>query len=170
MKTETRLWIVVAIIGVALLLYLLGPILTPFLISALLAWLGDPVADRLEAWRFPRALAVAVVFLGTFVIIALLVLLIAPMVGREVTELSARGPQFFTWYEQVVTPWLSSHLHIEPARLRIVGTAPRLDNVVVERDQGSDKGLPVAQHHRLGDAGMISQQGFHCSGCHVLST
>src|SRR5579871_5656094 len=109
MNRETKIWIAVGVIAVCLLLYLLGPILTPFLISALLAWLGDPVADRLEAWRFPRALAVAVVFFGTFVIIALLVLLIAPMVGREVTELSARGPQFFTWYDKVVTPWLSLH-------------------------------------------------------------
>ena len=119
MKTETRLWILAGVIGLFVLLYLLGPILTPFLISALLAWLGDPIADRLEAWRFPRAVAVAVVFLGTFIIIALLVLLIAPMVGREVTELSARGPQFFAWYDKVLTPWLAAHLHIDPDRLRI---------------------------------------------------
>ncbi|HSN17590.1 MAG TPA: AI-2E family transporter [Gammaproteobacteria bacterium] len=119
MKTETRLWIIAGVIGLGVLLYLLGPILTPFIISALLAWLGDPIADKLETWRFPRALAVGVVFLGTFIIIALLVLLIAPMVGREVTELSARGPQFFTWYDKVVTPWLSLHLHIDENRLRI---------------------------------------------------
>ena len=119
MKTETRLWVVAAVLGVCVLLYLLGPILTPFIISALLAWLGDPIADRLESWRFPRALAVAVVFLGTFIVIGLLVLLIAPMVGREVTELSARGPQFFAWYDKVLTPWLSGHLHIDADRLRI---------------------------------------------------
>lgn len=119
MKTETRLWIVVGIIGLGALLYLLGPILAPFIISALLAWLGDPIADRLETWRFPRALAVLVVFIGTFIVIGLLVLLIAPMVGREVQELSARGPQFFTWYEKTLTPWLAAHLHVDPERLRI---------------------------------------------------
>ena len=119
MQTETRLWIVVGIIGLGVLLYLLGPILTPFIISALLAWLGDPIADKLETWRFPRAAAVLVVFLGTFIVIGLLVLLIAPMVGREVQELSARGPQFFVWYEKTLTPWLSAHLHVYPERLRM---------------------------------------------------
>jgi len=119
MQTETSLWIVVGIIGLGVLLYLLGPILTPFIISALLAWLGDPIADKLETWRFPRAAAVLVVFLGTFIVIGLLVLLIAPMVGREVQELSARGPQFFVWYEKTLTPWLSAHLHVDPERLRM---------------------------------------------------
>jgi predicted PurR-regulated permease PerM len=30
------------------LVWLLAPILTPFVISALLGWLGDPMVDRLE--------------------------------------------------------------------------------------------------------------------------
>ena len=119
MKTETRLWILAAVVAVLFLLYSLGPILVPFFLSALLAWLGDPVADKLETWRFPRALAVLVVFVATFVIVALLLLLIVPMVGREFNALSARAPQFFTWYQMVATPWLAAHLHMDPARLRI---------------------------------------------------
>ena len=119
MKTETRLWIAAGVFGVLTLLYLLGPILTPFIISALLAWLGDPMADKLETWRFPRGLAVAVVFLGTFVVIALLLLLIVPMVGREISALYDRGPQLMAWYQDVLTPWLTTHLHLDPERLRI---------------------------------------------------
>ena len=38
------------------LLYLLSPILTPFIVAALLAYLGDPLVDRLETWRLPRTL------------------------------------------------------------------------------------------------------------------
>src|SRR5579859_7308885 len=96
-KTETRLWMVAGIIGIGILLYLLGPMLTPFIISALLAWLGDPIADKLETWRFPRAAAVLVVFIGTFVILGLLLLLIVPMVSREVAELSISGRQAVAW-------------------------------------------------------------------------
>jgi predicted PurR-regulated permease PerM len=119
MKTETRLWIVAGVVGILTLLYLLGPVLTPFIISAMLAWLGDPVADKLETWRFPRAVAVLVVFIVTFIIIGLLLLLIIPMMIREFTALSARMPQFLTWYQDVATPWLAVHLHMDPARLRI---------------------------------------------------
>ena len=39
MSRESKIWLVVGGVGICLLLYLLGPILTPFLISALLAWL-----------------------------------------------------------------------------------------------------------------------------------
>jgi predicted PurR-regulated permease PerM len=94
-------------------------VLVPFIISALLAWLGDPLADKLEGWRFPRAAAVLVVFIVTFLVLGLLLLLIAPMVGREFQALTARAPQFLTWYQNTATPWLSAHLHVDPERLRI---------------------------------------------------
>jgi predicted PurR-regulated permease PerM len=119
MKTETRLWTLVGVVMLVLLLYALGPVLVPFLISALLAWLGDPLADKLEEWHFPRAAAVVVVFVATFVVLGLLLLLIAPMVGREFQELSARAPQFLAWYQNTATPWLATHLHVDPDRLRI---------------------------------------------------
>ena len=38
----------IGIFLIGYVLYLLTPVLTPFLISAILAYLGDPVADRLE--------------------------------------------------------------------------------------------------------------------------
>jgi predicted PurR-regulated permease PerM len=119
MSFEKRFWIIAAAVGGSLLLYLLGPILTPFLISALLAWLGDPVADRLEAWKFPRGLAVVTVFIGIFLLLGLLLLLIVPMVGREFAALSTRAPQFLTWFQTTAAPWLAVHLHIDPERLRI---------------------------------------------------
>jgi predicted PurR-regulated permease PerM len=119
MKTETRLWTLALVLGVLLLLYALGTVLVPFIISALLAWLGDPVADKLEEWHFPRPAAVLVVFIATFLVLGLLLLLIAPMVGREFQALTARAPQFLAWYQNTATPWLSYHLHVDPERLRM---------------------------------------------------
>ena len=48
MLAESRLWLVL-FVGLLLsaVVYLLSPILTPFLIAALLAYLGDPLVDRL---------------------------------------------------------------------------------------------------------------------------
>ncbi|MDX1270022.1 MAG: AI-2E family transporter, partial [Oceanisphaera sp.] len=45
-----------------LLLYLLAPVLTPFLVAAVLAYIGDPLVDRLEAWGLSRTLSVVSVF------------------------------------------------------------------------------------------------------------
>jgi predicted PurR-regulated permease PerM len=119
MTTQGRLWTLAGVIAMLALLYALGSILAPFLISALLAWLGDPLADKLETWRFPRSVAVIVVFIGTFLVLGLLILLIAPMVGREAQALSARAPEFLTWYQGTATPWLAAHLHMDPQRLKI---------------------------------------------------
>ena len=119
MNTEGRLWLTAGVIACFLLLYLLGPILTPFLFSALLAWLGDPVADRLEAWKFPRGAAVATVFTGTFLMLALLLLLIVPMVVREFAALTVKAPLAVAWFQGTAAPWLSAHLGIDPERLRI---------------------------------------------------
>ena len=49
MTDAHRIWLLASALLVGWLVYLLSPILTPFLISALLAYLGDPLVDRLEA-------------------------------------------------------------------------------------------------------------------------
>lgn len=47
--TDSRRWLwLVALLGGGWLLYLLTPILPPFLVAMLLAYLGDPLVDRLE--------------------------------------------------------------------------------------------------------------------------
>ena len=53
--SDSQQWRMLAAVGgFAWLLYLLGPVLAPFLTSALLAYLGDPLVDRLERRGLPR--------------------------------------------------------------------------------------------------------------------
>ena len=80
MTTDLRLNWLIAIALIGWLLFLLAPILTPFVASALLAYVGDPFADRLQKLRFPRTLAVVAVFQLTFLFLGLLVLLVGPLV------------------------------------------------------------------------------------------
>ena len=54
-------WLAASIVSAGLL-YLLAPILLPFVAGALLAYLGDPVVDRLESWKISRTLSVVVLF------------------------------------------------------------------------------------------------------------
>ena len=66
MKTDLRINWLIAIALAGGLIYLLTPILTPFVAAALLAYVGDPMADRLQRLKLPRTLAVVAVFLLTF--------------------------------------------------------------------------------------------------------
>ena len=62
------------IAGLLVLLYFLGPVLMPFVVSAGLAYVADPLVDRLQSrLRMSRTLAVTLVF----VVLTALFLLIA---------------------------------------------------------------------------------------------
>ena len=72
MQSDLRLNWLIAVALTGWLFYLLAPVLTPFVAAALLAYMGDPLADRLQQLKMPRTLAVVTVFLITFLVLALL--------------------------------------------------------------------------------------------------
>jgi predicted PurR-regulated permease PerM len=108
---QTNWLIAVALVG--WLLYLLAPVLTPFVAAALLAYIGDPLADRLQRFKLPRTLAVVVVFLLTFTVLALLVVLVGPLIRTQVSALLAALPGLLLQVEQVWLPSVSAWLNIE---------------------------------------------------------
>ncbi len=105
-------WLV-AIALTGWLLYLLAPILTPFVAAALFAYLGDPLADRLQRLRLPRSLAVVAVFILTFLVVALLTVLILPLVQKQVAALVKALPGIAVEIEQVWLPQITQFLGIE---------------------------------------------------------
>jgi len=106
-------WLV-AIGAMAWLLYLLAPVLTPFVAAALLAYIGDPLADRLQRLKLPRTIAVIFVFLLTFLFLALLVLLVLPLIRAQISSLLQALPGIVAELEQVWLPRLTPLLGIEP--------------------------------------------------------
>ncbi len=114
MKTDQKIAWLIAIGLTGWVLYLLAPILVPFVASALLAYLGDPLADRLQKLKLPRTVAVAAVFVLTFVVLALLVLLIGPLVAKQVGALFDALPEIARRAEQVWLPTIFAWLNVEP--------------------------------------------------------
>ena len=47
MRDSQRWFLLVGVFALGWVLYLLGPVLTPFVVAAFLAYLGDPLVDRL---------------------------------------------------------------------------------------------------------------------------
>ncbi len=96
------------------LLYLLAPVLTPFVAAALLAYIGDPLADRLERLNMPRTVAVVLVFLLTFLFLGALVLLLGPLVRSQISALFQALPEIAAQVELVWLPQIADILNIEP--------------------------------------------------------
>lgn len=85
--TDVRaLWVVLGLLLVGGLLYLLSPVLTPFLLSAVLAYMFNPLVTRAERWRVPRTLSVLLLFV---LLAGLLVLLATWLVPRAQQQLAA---------------------------------------------------------------------------------
>lgn len=95
------------------LLYLLGPILSPFLFAAILAYICDPLADRLEALKVPRALATVLVMLLLAGVLSLLLLVLLPLVIKETTLLVERIPAALDSLQQQLIPWMNAKLGVE---------------------------------------------------------
>jgi len=113
MQTDLRLNWLIAVALTGWLFYLLAPVLTPFIAAALLAYMGDPLADRLQKLKMPRTLAVAVVFLITFIVLALLILLIGPLISAQVGALFDALPEIAKKVEEVWMPTVLGWLNIE---------------------------------------------------------
>jgi predicted PurR-regulated permease PerM len=105
-----RLWILGSVGVAGWLVYLLSPILTPFVVSALLAYLGDPLVDRLEARGLKRTLAVTVVFSILFLLLTLLLLLLVPRLEAQISQLIAKLPGYFQWLRDHLLPRLQTLL------------------------------------------------------------
>lgn len=113
MNSNLRMNWIIAIALVGWLLYLLAPVLTPFVAAALLAYIGDPLADRLQQLRLPRALAVVAVFILTFLMLGLLVLLVGPLIGTQVGALLNALPEIVIQFEQVWLPNIAELLNLD---------------------------------------------------------
>ena len=97
------------------LIALLGPILTPFVLAALLGWLGDPLVDRLERAGRSRPVAVTLVFVLMVMLLVLVVLILVPMVERQVVTLVEALPQYRDWFIGTALPWVEARTGIEIA-------------------------------------------------------
>ena len=96
------------------LVWLLAPVLTPFAVAALLAYLGDPLADRLEAWKFSRTWAVIAVFGMLSLLVVFLLIVVVPMLGRQASRLVAGIPAAVAWFQSTVVPWLTANFGLSP--------------------------------------------------------
>lgn len=95
------------------LVALLGPILTPFVLAALLGWLGDPLVDRLERSGRSRPVAVTLVFVLMVMLLVLVVLILVPMVERQVVTLVNALPEYRDWFMETALPWVEARTGIE---------------------------------------------------------
>jgi predicted PurR-regulated permease PerM len=114
-QRQALFWGAVAL-GLGILLWLLSPVLTPFLLGAILAYILQPGVAWLVRHRVPRGIAALLMMLVFALLVSLLALLVFAVVQKE-------GPQL-----KAQIPGLISHLHdwAQP-KLALLGFADVFD-------------------------------------------
>ncbi len=99
-------------LAILCLLYLLSPILAPFLLAGILAYICDPLVERLERHGLPRVAGVAIVMAMLLGILVLLILILVPLIRDESALLAGRLPDAIALFNERAAPWLKQHLGI----------------------------------------------------------
>jgi predicted PurR-regulated permease PerM len=95
-QKQTLFWVAVWL-GFLFLLITLGPVLTPFLAAAILAYVLNPGVDRLSRFKLarfplPRSLAVTLIIVLFFAAMFAIVLIVVPVLQKEIPLLQAAVP------------------------------------------------------------------------------
>ena len=117
-----RFWLIGLVLFV-LALWLLAGMLLPFVVGLAIAYLFDPVVDRLETCRLPRWLATTLVLLFFVLVLALFVLLLVPLVQGQIAHLLDVLPHYVAVVKERALPALNRLIHRLPPddveRLRV---------------------------------------------------
>lgn len=107
---QTSLWL---LLGIALILLLLalGPVLMPFLVGAMLAYMLNPLVDRLcrlsiKKWTLPRQLATLIAIIVFLAGILTLAFIVLPVVQKEFFLLQDQIPKFLDHLNAALAPKL----------------------------------------------------------------
>ncbi len=108
MKSEQRqtlMWLSVGLVFL-ILLWLLTPVLTPFVAAGIIGYVLNPGVDWMERQRVPRALGVLLALTALGLTIAALVLVVLPVLRDQLPLLRERIPVLLAKIDASISPWL----------------------------------------------------------------
>ncbi|NQZ32220.1 MAG: AI-2E family transporter [Oceanospirillaceae bacterium] len=113
MELSQRWFLLIVVVILGYLLVLLGPILSPFIIGALMAYLADPVTDKLQRYNLSRTQAVLVVFSIIMLFLFLTLVMFLPKLSAQLSVMVKQIPVAINLFEQNVLPFIAKNLGVE---------------------------------------------------------
>lgn len=107
------LWWLALAAAIGVLLYLLSPILTPFLLATILAYICNPLVQRMESRYLPRAVSVVLVLLMLLAVFVVLLLIMLPLLVKQVQAIAAQVPAYLDWLRLTLTPLVQRYFDVE---------------------------------------------------------
>jgi len=105
-NTQTIYFVVVGVLLAVIFFYFSRRVLTPFFIAFALAYLLDPVTDRLESLKISRTFSVLVLMAGVFSLVTGIGLLIFPLLKLQAEHLVSNLPNYIAIMQEWMYPLL----------------------------------------------------------------
>jgi predicted PurR-regulated permease PerM len=108
-----RWQLITLVLLIAAAIYVLAPVLTPFAVAAMFAYLFDPVTGWLQRRGMSRNVAVTIVFIGLNLILIAVLLLLVPYLQRQISAFFQHLPDWLRWFRDVALPWLNEKFKLD---------------------------------------------------------
>ena len=128
-KDQIKYWTIAASI-LLIFLWLLGDILLPFVLGAAIAYLLDPIVDRLERLGTGRVLGTILILMAAFFVLFFIFLLLIPLVIDQFRLLAAAAPDLVTSVQALVLNQIAS---ISPESEALNSTLSKLSTMAQEK-------------------------------------
>lgn len=112
-RTLRRIFILSGIALILWVLYLLKPVVLPFIAAFLVAYLFSPLVDKLHKIGLPRWLSIGIVFIGIGVIVTLAIWYVVPLVWQQLIYARDSIPAGIHWLNYTFLPWVSHTFNVE---------------------------------------------------------
>ncbi|UUS66088.1 MULTISPECIES: chloramphenicol efflux transporter CxpE [unclassified Acinetobacter] len=116
-RTLHRIFILAGIALIIWVLYLLKPVVVPFIGAFLIAYLFSPLVDKLHNIGLPRWLSISLVFIGIGVAIFLAMWFLVPLVWEQLMYAKNNIPNNIHWVNYTFLPWLSETFNLVPMEI-----------------------------------------------------
>lgn len=107
------LWWIAGAAALGVLLYLLAPILAPFLFAAILAYICNPLVDRMSRRGVPRTLAAALMLVLLMALFVAFMLVMVPLLVRQVRAMMQQIPAYLDWLRTTAGPVLDRQFGVQ---------------------------------------------------------
>ncbi len=154
-QKQNALWCVLGL-ALLILILLLGPILMPFIVAAILAYILNPWVDRLctlqlKGIHLPRSLAATLLIVLVIMLILAMVLVMTPILQKQIPQLQDQIPRFFDKANELLGPMLGKlgiHIQLDSAGIK--------DMITKQLDTSGDEiGKAVLASIRVGGTAVL---------------
>ncbi|MEQ1347464.1 pheromone autoinducer 2 transporter [Prolinoborus fasciculus] len=116
-RTLRRILILAGIALILWVLYLLKPVVVPFVAAFLIAYLFSPLVNVLHRIGLARWLSISIVFIGIGIVVTLVMWYLVPLIWQQLMYARDSIPAGIHWINYTFLPWLSDSFNLVPMEI-----------------------------------------------------